>query len=370
MEQKIPGTPFATRLSGSAKETELRLRSIFQWKKKRPPAVVLAAAVLAVVLCGSLVGFRDAVPDSADPQDSLQDEPLIQQPLDSVTYVTFDSMNTSETGALRGYFPVSRVENGVQLMTGDTWYHDAWDSILLDIPEADRLNKTDFVASNGTWDLFPVEVEHKTYTWESQPEQEEWISYFQEKLLEVEAFDTPVVITEAWLFDWNGTETAVVNVGNVIVSNDDSLYVAGRGEAHAEPNVPSHDYTGIYKASALFMRGSDPVDLVTVSDGNWMEVSKGSYFPPDSGSYQQPFSAVQYDENGNLTICPVFCDHSAELITDLFQYSPALYLVCDVDGDGEAELIQGCNATSSLMRRHSVYKLVNGTLERVFSIAG
>ena len=29
---KMPNTPFSTRLSGSAKETELRIRNIFQWK--------------------------------------------------------------------------------------------------------------------------------------------------------------------------------------------------------------------------------------------------------------------------------------------------------------------------------------------------
>lgn len=65
---KIPNTPFATRLSGRAKETELRLRSIFQWKKKRPSIIliVLVAAVLLAV-CGSLVCIR-SVPDELIPE--------------------------------------------------------------------------------------------------------------------------------------------------------------------------------------------------------------------------------------------------------------------------------------------------------------
>jgi len=53
-----PITPFSTHLSGSTKETELRLRSIFQWRKGRPP---LAALILVVVLalgCGSLVSCQ------------------------------------------------------------------------------------------------------------------------------------------------------------------------------------------------------------------------------------------------------------------------------------------------------------------------
>ena len=56
---RIPTTPFATRLSGNAKETELRLRSIFQWKKKRPPVIFLILAVVLLVgICGGLVGFN------------------------------------------------------------------------------------------------------------------------------------------------------------------------------------------------------------------------------------------------------------------------------------------------------------------------
>ena len=37
MKQNIPRSPFATALSGSAKETELRIRSIFQWKSSARP---------------------------------------------------------------------------------------------------------------------------------------------------------------------------------------------------------------------------------------------------------------------------------------------------------------------------------------------
>ncbi len=57
MKPNMPKTPFSMSLSGSAKETELRIRNIFQWKKKRPPVIALVAAVLVVVFCGSLVGF-------------------------------------------------------------------------------------------------------------------------------------------------------------------------------------------------------------------------------------------------------------------------------------------------------------------------
>lgn len=74
MKLKVPRSPFTTRLSGSAKETELRIRNIFQWKKKRPPVIAFAAAILVIALCGSIVGFTTFPPEepSAENNNSHQ----------------------------------------------------------------------------------------------------------------------------------------------------------------------------------------------------------------------------------------------------------------------------------------------------------
>ena len=58
LSQTPPRSPFSTRLSGSAKETELRIRSIFQWKKKRPPLWLMALVGAVILLCGSLVSCQ------------------------------------------------------------------------------------------------------------------------------------------------------------------------------------------------------------------------------------------------------------------------------------------------------------------------
>ena len=55
-------TPFSTHLSTSAREAELRLRSIFQWKKCRPPVVLLAGVLAVAVGAGSLVGCTPPAP--------------------------------------------------------------------------------------------------------------------------------------------------------------------------------------------------------------------------------------------------------------------------------------------------------------------
>lgn len=68
MRNLIPKTPFATRLSGSAKETELRLRSIFQWQKKRPPVWLFTLIVLVIFSCIGLVSCQQEGEEAAQPE--------------------------------------------------------------------------------------------------------------------------------------------------------------------------------------------------------------------------------------------------------------------------------------------------------------
>ena len=61
-----PKTPFSTPLSGSAREAEERIRSIFQYKKKRPPLLFFALACSLALLCGGLVSCQSASDTSGD----------------------------------------------------------------------------------------------------------------------------------------------------------------------------------------------------------------------------------------------------------------------------------------------------------------
>ena len=58
MNNKMPRTPFSTGLSGSARETEIRLRNIFAGPKRRPPVLLMVLTVVLILLCGNLVAFR------------------------------------------------------------------------------------------------------------------------------------------------------------------------------------------------------------------------------------------------------------------------------------------------------------------------
>ena len=66
MKEKIPRTPFSTPLSGSVRETEIRLRNIFSGPKKRPPALFLALVFAMCIFCGNLVScqVKGAAPEA------------------------------------------------------------------------------------------------------------------------------------------------------------------------------------------------------------------------------------------------------------------------------------------------------------------
>lgn len=58
MSTSIFHSPFTTALSGSARETEDRIRNIFQYQKKRPPVPALLLACALALSCGGLVSCQ------------------------------------------------------------------------------------------------------------------------------------------------------------------------------------------------------------------------------------------------------------------------------------------------------------------------
>ncbi len=76
MDKKMPRTPFSTPLSGSARETDRRIRSIFSGPKKRPPIPVLMLMCAVCLLCGNLVSCRMTGPESEASAPAENSRPL------------------------------------------------------------------------------------------------------------------------------------------------------------------------------------------------------------------------------------------------------------------------------------------------------
>ena len=83
MNQKMPRTPFSTPLSGSARETEIRIRNIISGPKKRPPLPFLILMFSICIFCGNIVSCQMAEPDTPalpDISASLPEIPDISLP--------------------------------------------------------------------------------------------------------------------------------------------------------------------------------------------------------------------------------------------------------------------------------------------------
>ena len=95
----FPRTPFSTPLSGSARETEERIRNIFQYQKKRPPALLLALSCALALTCGGLVSCQSAAGGSAS--DTGEDTPPITGPGIAMAIQYYDtSLNYIEVPTL------------------------------------------------------------------------------------------------------------------------------------------------------------------------------------------------------------------------------------------------------------------------------
>ena len=90
---RCPHTSFATRLSGDAKETELRIRGIFQWKKRRPPVWLFTFIVIATLGCFSLVACR---PEEAEESESLTEYQDVER---NLTDLTLDNNGVGDDSA-------------------------------------------------------------------------------------------------------------------------------------------------------------------------------------------------------------------------------------------------------------------------------
>lgn len=66
MKNKMPRTPLSTHLSGSARETEIRIRNIFSGPKKRPPIPLMILVAAVCIFCGNIVSCQMAEPEPAD----------------------------------------------------------------------------------------------------------------------------------------------------------------------------------------------------------------------------------------------------------------------------------------------------------------
>lgn len=112
-----PHSPFTTPFSPTAQEMGLRLRSLFQWKKKRPPLAVLGLVCAGVVLSGSLVSCQTAAVDDPPPLATDSVPERTEKPQATLMPEETETSQTSEVPDLNYFF-------------GGGWGDLSWEDLL------------------------------------------------------------------------------------------------------------------------------------------------------------------------------------------------------------------------------------------------
>ena len=105
MSSKMPRTPLSTPLSGSAKETEIRIRNIMSGPKKRPPVLFLALMFSVCIFCGNLVSCQVAEAEPPTPDASVD---LSQMPDISPIYTPGENCDVLIEGLEGAYVEWNR----------------------------------------------------------------------------------------------------------------------------------------------------------------------------------------------------------------------------------------------------------------------
>ena len=150
MNQQMPRTPFSTHLSGSARETEIRLRNIFAGPKKRPPLPFLILMFAIAIFCGNLVSCRQRPPEPSllmetqyyDSYGNYVEIPVLALPAGQENEAV-EAINTA-LNHLRGEYAQLDSRTGT----------DAWENQCLFYPSTtDRYLNLLFFRSQFTTDL-------------------------------------------------------------------------------------------------------------------------------------------------------------------------------------------------------------------------
>ena len=279
---------------------------------------------------------------------------------DSITYIQFSGMQEA--------LPVSYIQKGKQLLTGDGddhVYSRLQNTLFRQALPAEKLpynakaekalygkkKRPDYscrVMASGSWELFPDTVRYQAYSLDRQPSKSSWNRYFK-KYLKKHAADSPVVIKESYAFDWNGAKMELVTASNVSFRAGTGVRISdGRNQNRV---LPQNRSAAVYTVSALFQDGTAVADIFS----NIQKVSRSRS------------SGVQTGADGKWKKFRCYFDMAGELEMREYRYFPEL-VVCDADGDGKSEIAVYCGGSGSLRQRLMVYSLADGKLERSFSI--
>ena len=377
MKNKMPRTPFSTPLSGSARETELRIRNIMSGPKKRPPVLFLALVFSVCIFCGNLVSCQvkeTETPDAgsssslADLPDSPEQKPDMEVREEQVVLedIDLDGDGLADTvTATTRFDPQGNGESDINLTAvlgrGETverqWTEESWLGIgdlmagFLTSPDRDALvleldypTSTYGAAETHILELIDGELTERYRTENASTISGTYLTYCSKpEGSPLDSVRIPVLVDkwhapEYYTLSWNGTGWDFVGDGyftdaeTVTVAGGRVLTLALRGRYTGEEFGPHLIY-----------------DQIQVFDGDMM-------FNPNM--------LIQ-------TITPEDIPADDRFPEKIFiADSPSWLWVQDVNFDGAEDFAVRCDDTKNQGCRWFRWNEGQGRFEYAFSLAG
>lgn len=279
-------------------------------------------------------------------------------------------------------------DNNAAAGTVYTYYEDV-DNALHQYPDAKTIYAKDYYASTssgyemlkendirlkyfGNIGRASVKVEYINYWNDDREPNPKWIEYFRRQIEQKIGYtDTPILISDAWLFEYNGTRCAVVNATNLEYTLENTPKFEN---LLTEDKIPSGNNHITYMCSALFIGEKNIYDifrpycehisnqfhlkeLITENQKCWYS------FTPSEDNIYHTHLTIQRDSTGNLCLNNYYdiCDNDNKIIRNFFIY--------DIDADGYLEMIFSNNdERGGYYNFYSIYKITENALIPIASL--
>ena len=322
---RCPNTPFATRLSGSAKETQLRIHSIFQWKKEHPPVWLFSLIVVVILGCFTLVACReqkqppenqsdadevllDLPSENPTPRQTMELLEQIGQPFERFSHMEFQTVNIPDAAGqcmrdkqsgVGYYFFGTQALPGLPYLTEEYSRRLSCAGVVSTVGELFP-QITDEMPLN--WFCDALAITDYTYGFEDRPDQG-WLNF---------SWNGYTV--------WNDTDNPITEVydpNSVIIAHDDVILITDVDIEKknlstqeefwmCEPVVEEHVIEGIFPITE-----AKPLSELSSTQRNWLADLPVAELPKEAVRLNELFPSdlwrdmlipLAYDEEEDVTI--------------------------------------------------------------------
>lgn len=305
-----------------------------------------------------------------------------------IAIANLNALRSNDVNEKRYDLIVSYIKNGEQLIKRNDWgsyYEWNYTKVYEDFRNQNNTkyvlavdyydeNSTGYTGLNCNEIIFEYSGELKNiskikyinYEEEQLTPEKAWLDFFFTILKDkVGETNSPIIITEAWEFEWNGKNAAIVTAKNTIPNNT-LKWVQYNEDCGIIPIELHNDNLIIYNMTAIFIDDNPTLiknPLIIKIDNQLKPPTTDKY-----GPYGVMFYSYQYDSSLNIIKRPLYATASSEQHLRDFYYTPS-FLVIDIDGNKVDDIIIYNNSWEGLRRYVEIISYENNELVKYLAWA-